>query len=166
MPRRTRRLLPSPGSACSRSLAKPLSGIGQIVQRLRAKQFAGCEELPDAVLRTMAARSENTRESIRYNYFNWKRWVAAQPEGFPPYQAASDGIARYLQDHSPRIIETRNGGFTVDSQPVTPKGERASSLSTLARFLAVMATIHREAGLEDPTKHPEVVQIGNSNGLL
>jgi integrase len=143
----------------SRALTRPLSGIGQVVQRLRAKQFSECEELPDVVLRTMAAKAEKTRESIRYNYFNWKRWVAVQPDGLATYPAAPDGIARYLQDHAPRILETRNGGFAVDTQQLTPRGERPKSLATLARFLAVLATIHREAGHEDPTKHPEVVAV-------
>lgn len=157
MPRNARRL-PSSRST-SRSLAKPISGMGQVVKRLRAKQFAGCEELPDAVLRTMAAKAEKTRESIRYNYLGWKRWVAAQPDAPAVYPAQPDGIARYLQHHAPPILETRNGGFTVDAQSLTPGGEEAKSLATLARFLAVLATLHREAGHEDPTKHPEVMAV-------
>jgi integrase len=133
--------------------------MGQVVVRLRAKQFAGCDELPDVVLRTMAGKAERTRESIRHNYFSWKRWTAAQADTPSVFPAEPDGVARYLQDHAPPILETRNGGFKVDTQPLTAKGARAKSWATLSRFLAVLATLHREAGLEDPTKHPEVVAV-------
>jgi integrase len=129
------------------------------VQRLRGKQFAGCEELPDAVIRTTAAKAEKTRESIRYNYFSWKRWLAAQSMSAPAFPAEPAQIARYLQDYAPPILETRNGGFDVDAESVTSRGMAALSHATLQRFLAVLATIHREAGLEDPTKHPEVIAV-------
>ncbi len=140
-------------------LAKPLVGAGQIVQRLRAMQFAGCEEIPDAVLRTTAAKAEKTRESIRYNYMAWKRWLAAQPAPTSAFPADPAVIGRYLQHHSPPIRESRSGGFVVDADAFAASGQPPQSYATLQRFLSVLATLHPEAGLEDPTKHPEVVAV-------
>jgi integrase len=140
-------------------LAKPLLGAGQVVHRLRAKQFAGCEELPDSVLRTTAAKAEKTRESIRYNYRSWKRWLAAHAPSSAPFPADAAAIALYLQVHAPPILETRNGGFLVDQESSTASGREPQSYATLQRFLAVLGTLHREAGIDDPTKHPEVQAI-------
>lgn len=139
--------------------AKPLIGAAQVVHRLRAKQFASCEELPDAVIRTTATKAEKTRESIRYNYMSWKRWLAGQPDHSVAFPAAPALIARYLQAHSPPILETRNGGFHVDPDGTTAAGVAPLSLATLERFLAVLASLHREAGIDDPTKHPEVLAV-------
>lgn len=139
--------------------AKPLIGATQVVHRLRARQFAGCEELPDAVIRTTATKAEKTRESIRYNYKAWKRWVAKQVPAIKAFPAEPTSIARYLQEHAPPILETRSGGFAVDPDAPAVSGQQAQSFATLQRFLAVMGTLHREAGLEDPTKHPELQSV-------
>ncbi len=138
---------------------KPLIGAAQVVHRLRVKQFAGCEELPDAVIRTTATKAEKTRESIRYNYAAWKRWVASQNSQVKAFPAEPTLIARYLQDHAPPILETRSGGFMVDPEGTTSSGKAAHSFATLQRFLAVLGTLHREAGFEDPTKHPELQSV-------
>ncbi len=139
--------------------AKPLLGAGQVVHRLRARQFAECEELPDAVIRTTASKAEKTRESIRYNYQSWKRWLSAHAPSSPAFPAEPAVIALYLQVHAPPILETRNGGFHVDEESTTAAGRKPQSYATLQRFLAVLATLHREAGLNDPTKHPEVQAV-------
>lgn len=139
--------------------AKPLLGAGQVVHRLRARQFAGCEELPDAVIRTTAAKAEKTRESIRYNYQSWKRWLLAHAPAASAFPATPAVIALYLQVHAPPILETRNGGFLVDQESTTATGRKPQSYATLQRFLAVLGTLHREAGLDDPTKHPEVQAV-------
>lgn len=139
--------------------AKPLLGAGQVVHRLRARQFAGCEELPDAVIRTSAAKAEKTRESIRYNYRSWKRWLAAHTPSSSAFPAEPAVIALYLQVHAPPILETRSGGFLVDQESTTASGRKPQSYATLQRFLAVIAALHREAGLDDPTKHPEVQAV-------
>jgi len=129
------------------------------VQRLRAKQFAGCEEIPDALLRTTAAKAEKTRESIRYNYMRWKRWLGLHAPGAEAFPASPTLVASYLQDHAPPILETRSGGFVVDGEVAASNGAAPLSFATLQRFLAVLATLHREAGFEDPTKHPEVAAV-------
>jgi len=139
--------------------AKPLIGATQVVHRLRARQFAGCEELPDAVIRTTATKAEKTRESIRYNYKAWKRWVAKQVPAITAFPAEPTAIAKYLQEHAPPILETRSGGFIVDPDASAASGEQAHSFATLQRFLAVLGTLHREADLEDPTKHPELQSV-------
>lgn len=139
--------------------AKPLIGAVQVVHRLRAKQFSGCEELPDAVIRTTATKAEKTRESIRYNYKAWKRWVAKQVPTIKAFPAEPTLIAKYLQEHAPPILETRSGGFIVDPDAPAVSGQQAQSFATLQRFLAVMGTLHREAGLDDPTKHPELQSV-------
>lgn len=139
--------------------AKPLLGAGQVVHHLRARQFAGCEELPDAVIRTTAAKAEKTRESIRYNYQSWKRWLSDHAPAAPSFPATPAVIALYLQVHAPPILETRNGGFLVDQESTTASGRKPQSYATLQRFLAVLGTLHREAGLDDPTKHPEVQAV-------
>ncbi len=131
----------------------------QVVRRLREKQFVGCDELPDAVIRTTAAKAEKTRESIRYNYQSWKRWLDTRELLAAAFPANPVAIASYLQDHAPPILETRNGGFQVAAQDTTARGDPAQKAATLQRFLAVLATLHREAGLDDPTKHPEVVAV-------
>jgi integrase len=143
----------------ARPLAKPPHGAAQLVQRLRARQFAGCEELPDAVIRATATKADKTRESIRYNYASWKRWIAKQDQPASAFPAAPTLIARYLQDHAPPILETRNGGFAVDPDAMATSGRASYSFATLQRFLAVLGTLHREAGLDDPTKHPELQSV-------
>jgi integrase/recombinase XerD len=148
-----------PRRAATLPYTRSLIGAGQIVHRLRARQFAGCEELPDAVIRTTAAKAEKTRESIRYKYQSWKRWLAVQHSSSCAFPAEPSAIARYLQDHSPPIHETRNGGFLVDQESPTASGREAHSHATLQRFLAVLGTLHREAGIEDPTKNPEVQAV-------
>lgn len=147
------------GAKRSQAVARPLVGASQVIQRLRVKQFAGCEELPDAVIRATATKADKTRESIRYNYTAWKRWLARQPESWSAFPAAPAAISRYLQDHAPPILETRNGGFLVDPDAATVSGLSVQSYATLQRFLSVLAVLHREAGLDDPTKHPAVVAV-------
>ena len=138
---------------------KPLIGAAQVVHRLRSKQFAHCEELPDAVIRTTATKAEKTRESIRYNYKAWKRWVVRQDPAIQAFPAEPTSIARYLQEHAPPILETRSGGFVVDPDSPAASGGQAHSFATLQRFLAVLGTLHREAGFDDPTKHPELQSV-------
>jgi integrase len=140
------------------SIGKPLLGAGQVVHRLRARQFAGSEELLIQYFARPPPKLK-TRESIRYNYMSRKRWLAAQPGHLTAFPAEPALIAGYLQAHSPPIHETRNGGFHVDQEASTPSGTRPLSFATLQRFLAGLATLHREASIDDPTKHPEVVAV-------
>ena len=126
---------------------KPLIGAAQVVHRLRAKQFAGCEELPDAVIRTTATKAEKTRESIRYNYAAWKRWVASQNAQVQAFPAEPTLIARYLQDHAPPILETRSGGFMVDPEAHNAIGTRRTQLRNVAEIPRCPGNIASGSGL-------------------
>ena len=52
--------------------------VTDVVWVLRRGRFAGCDELPDKVLRSVASKAMNTRLAIRANYGVWKAWCAAQ----------------------------------------------------------------------------------------
>ena len=131
---------------------KASSAVTDVVWALRRGRFAGCEELSDKVLRSIASKALNTRLAIRANYGVWKAWCAAQIKPVKPYPAAPAALAAFLQAQAPPIRVTRGGDFEVLRTGVTPTGDPAKSLATLSRYLGTLAKLHTDGGQPDPTK--------------
>ena len=138
---------------------KVTPAVTDVVWALRRGRFAGCEELPDKVLRSIASKALNTRLAIRANYGVWKTWCAAHKRPVKPYPAASAAVAAFLQSQAPPIRVTRGGDFEVLKTGITPAGGPAKSLATLSRYLGTLAKLHSDGGHPDPTKDPEVLAV-------
>jgi integrase len=126
---------------------------------MRTSAWREFPELPDRVLRAIAAKAPNTRNSIRACYGVWRAWYAAQTPTCEPFQAEPREIAQFLQDNGPPISVSRNGDFEVSREGFTSSGTPAKTYATLQRYLAVLGKLHLEAGLPDPTKDPEFVAM-------
>ena len=133
--------------------------VTDVVWALRRGWFAGCDELPDKVLRSIASKALNTRLAIPANYGVWKAWCASQKKPVKPYPAAPAAVAAFLQAQALPIRVTRGGDFEVLKTGITPSGDSAKSLATLSRYLGTLAKLHSDGGHPDPTKDPEVLAV-------
>ena len=138
---------------------KAATAVTDVVWTLRRGRFAGCEELPDKALRSIASKALNTRLAIRANYGVWKAWCQRQNRPRRPYPAQPDNVAAFLQAQAPPIRVTRGGDFEVLKTGVTSSGEKAKTAATLSRYLGTLAKLHDEGGHPDPTKDPEVLAV-------
>ena len=138
---------------------KASPAVTDVVWALRQGRFAGCEELPDKVLRSIASKALNTRLAIRANYGVWKAWCGTQKKPRKPYPAQPADIAAFLQAQAPPIRVTRGGDFEVLKTGISPSGEKAKTAATLSRYLGTLAKLHSDGGHPDPTKDPEVLAV-------
>ena len=138
---------------------KASPSVTDVVWALRRGRFAGCEELPDKVLRSIASKALNTRLAIRANYGIWKAWCAAQKRQRKTYPASPADVAAFLQAQAPPIRVTRGGDFEVLKTGITASGGKAKSLATLSRYLGTLAKLHSDGGHQDPTKDPEALAV-------
>ena len=138
---------------------KASPAVTDVVWALRQGRFAGCEELPDKVLRSIASKALNTRLAIRANYGVWKFWCGTQKRPRKPYPAHPADIAAFLQAQAPPIRVTRGGDFEVLKTGISLSGEKAKTAATLSRYLGTLAKLHSDGGHPDPTKDPEVLAV-------
>ena len=146
-------------AARPRAVASRITGVADVAALMRASAWGAFPELPDRVLRAIAAKAPNTRNSIRACYGVWRAWCLKQTPACESFAAEPREIAQFLQDNGPPIRVSRAGDFQVSREGLTSSGAPTKTYATLQRYLAVLGKLHLEAGLSDPTKDPEVVAV-------
>ena len=106
---------------------------------MRTAAWRAFPELPDRVLRAIAAKAPNTRNSIRACYGVWRAWCGNQTPTCKPFESEPREIAQFLQDNGPPIRVSRTGDFEVSRDGLTSSGAPAKTYATLQRYLAVVS---------------------------
>ena len=105
----------------------------------------------DKLRRRLASYSGNTQRALASDWRAWQGWCAA--EGREPFPAAAGDVVDYVLAHSPPLVHGAAGELVMELEGVAPHAKRAS---TVTRWLASLATLHRIADVEDPTRDEDV----------
>jgi integrase/recombinase XerD len=112
------------------------------------------EEWPglfDKLRRRLASYSANTQRALASDWRAWQSWCAAS--GRTAFPAAAADIVEYIFEHSPALVRNSSGEVIVDLEGTAPTIRRAS---TVTRWVASLATLHRIADTTDPTRDEDV----------
>ena len=107
--------------------------------------------LHDRLRRRLASYSASTQRALASDWKSWRRWcVDAGRRAFP---AQPVDLVDYVLLHSPPLTVDAGGTVSPDPDADSPLLRRPS---TIARWLASLATLHRIADVDDPTRHEDV----------
>ena len=112
------------------------------------------EDQPDlfaSLRRRLASFAPNTQRALASDWKVWRTWCAENARiAFP---ASPKDISDFALAHSPPLYPNQTGAVTMDPEATGPLIRRAT---TVQRWLASLATLHRAANAPDPTKAEDV----------
>ncbi len=112
------------------------------------------EDQPDLfaqLRRRLASFAPNTQRALASDWKVWRNWCAENARiAFP---AAAADVSDFALAHSPPLYTDQTGAVTMDPDATGPLVRRAT---TVQRWLASLATLHRVASSPDPTKSEDV----------
>jgi integrase len=112
------------------------------------------EDQPDLfeqLRRRLASFAPNTQRALASDWKVWRSWCVENARiEFP---ASPKDISEFALAHSPPLYTDQTGAVTIDPEATGPLIRRAT---TVQRWLASLATLHRVANASDPTKSEDV----------
>ena len=112
------------------------------------------EDQPDLfeqLRRRLASFAPNTQRALASDWKVWRIWCLENARiEFP---AAPADVSDFALAHSPPLYTDQTGAVTMDPDAAGPSVRRAT---TVQRWLASLATLHRVANAPDPTKSEDV----------
>ncbi len=112
------------------------------------------EDQPDLfeqLRRRLASFAPNTQRALASDWKVWRLWCLENARiEFP---ASPRDISEFALAHSPPLYTDQTGAVTMDPEATGPLIRRAT---TVQRWLASLATLHRVANAPDPTKSEDV----------
>ena len=108
-------------------------------------------QLHERLRRRLASYAPGTQRALASDWRAWRTWCAAS--GRRAFPARPPDLVAYVYVHSPPLSNDPGGTVSPDLGARTPQLRRAS---TVALWLASLATLHRIAEVDDPTRHEDV----------
>jgi integrase len=112
------------------------------------------EDQPDLfeqLRRRLASFAPNTQRALASDWKVWRTWCLENARiEFP---ASPTDVSDFALAHSPPLYTDQTGAVTMDPDATGPAVRRAT---TVQRWLASLATLHRVANATDPTKSEDV----------
>ena len=112
------------------------------------------EDTPDLfaqLRRRLASFAPNTQRALASDWKVWRTWCTQNARiAFP---ASPADVSDFALAHSPPLYADQTGAVTMDPEATGPLVRRAT---TVQRWLASLATLHRVANAPDPTKSEDV----------
>ena len=112
------------------------------------------EDQPDLfeqLHRRLASFAPNTQRALASDWKVWRAWCLENARiEFP---ASPRDVSEFALAHSPPLYTDQTGAVTMDPEATGPSIRRAT---TVQRWLASLATLHRVANAPDPTKSEDV----------
>jgi len=112
------------------------------------------EDQPDLcaqLRRRLASFAPNTQRALASDWKVWRAWCAENAR--IAYPASAADVSDFALAHSPPLYTDQTGAVTMDPEAAGPLVRRAT---TVQRWLASLATLHRVANAPDPTKSEDV----------
>ena len=112
------------------------------------------EDQPDLfeqLRRRLASFAPNTQRALASDWKVWRAWCAENAR--IPFPASPTDVSDFALAHSPPLYTDQTGAVTMDPESNGPLIRRAT---TVQRWLASLATLHRVANAPDPTKSEDV----------
>lgn len=128
--------------------ATPASNRGS-----RADLWDEFPELYASVKDALRSYAANTQLALRADWRRWREWCSTQTPRRIALPGCAEDVVAFILDCSPAPQTDVRGVTTV---PTSTDSERVRSVSTLRRYLHTIGSVHRLAGLADPTKASEV----------
>ncbi|MEI6719170.1 MAG: tyrosine-type recombinase/integrase [Betaproteobacteria bacterium] len=108
-------------------------------------------DLFEQLRRRLASFAPNTQRALASDWKVWRLWCLENARiEFP---ASPKDISEFALAHSPPLYTDQTGAVTMDPDATGPLVRRAT---TVQRWLASLATLHRVANAPDPTKSEDV----------
>ena len=108
-------------------------------------------DLFEQLRRRLASFAPNTQRALASDWKVWRAWCLENARiEFP---ASPKDISEFALTHSPPLYTDQTGAVTMDPEATGPLVRRAT---TVQRWLASLATLHRVANAPDPTKSEDV----------
>jgi integrase/recombinase XerD len=108
-------------------------------------------ELFERLRRRLASYAPNTQRALAADWRMWRAWCAANDrDSFP---AKPKDLVDYILVHSPPLERDATGAVSMKKEEGTGTIRRAT---TVSRWLASLATLHRIADASDPTRDEDV----------
>jgi len=113
--------------------------------------WEGQPNLFEQLRRRLASFAPNTQRALASDWKVWRIWCVENARiEFP---ASPKDISEFALAHSPPLYTDQTGAVTMDPEATGPLIRRAT---TVQRWLASLATLHRVANAPDPTKSEDV----------
>jgi integrase len=112
------------------------------------------EDQPDLfeqLRRRLASFAPNTQRALASDWKVWRTWCVENAR--IPFPASPADVSDFALAHSPPLYTDQTGAVTMDPDAAGPSVRRAT---TVQRWLASLATLHRVANASDPTKSEDV----------
>ncbi len=112
------------------------------------------EDQPDLfekLRRRLASFAPNTQRALASDWKVWRVWCLENAK--IPFPASPADVSDFALAHSPPLYTDQTGSVTMDPDATGPQIRRAT---TVQRWLASLATLHRVANAPDPTKSEDV----------
>jgi len=135
---------------------EPPEHLNPQLTRSQSTPFAATiwEDQPDLfeqLRRRLASFAPNTQRALASDWKVWRLWCLENARiEFP---ASPKDISDFALGHSPPLYTDQTGAVTMDPEATGPLIRRAT---TVQRWLASLATLHRVADSPDPTKSEDV----------
>lgn len=99
----------------------------------------------------LASYAPNTQRALGADWRAWRAWCATNER--VPFPALPADLVTYLYAHSPPLERDTAGAVSMNPDATGPTIRRAT---TVTRWLASIATLHRIADVADPTRSEDV----------
>jgi len=118
---------------------------------LAASLWQDQPELFERLRRRLASYAPNTQRALAADWRMWRAWCAAN--GRDSFPANPKDLVDYILVHSPPLERDATGAVSMKKEEGGGTIRRAT---TVTRWLASLATLHRIADAADPTRDADV----------